>query len=196
MLFLWGIHGSGGVVSVPLEQPEPMERALLVRYLILFIIAIASVFNLMPWYLAVVVIALAAQKTLLKQVDYSLLLTFVGFFIFVGNMGAIEPVKRFLERLLEGRVFLTSLFASQIISNVPATLLLAPFTDGSRQLLLGVNAGGCGTLIASLASVISFKGYVKHDPDGAGRYLGVFTLVNIAFVALFMLIWTLLLRNV
>ncbi|MHC1691706.1 MAG: SLC13 family permease [Sphaerochaetaceae bacterium] len=196
VVFLWGVRGGSGMVSVPLEQPEPVERALLVRYLILFIIAIASVFNLVPWYLAVVVIALAAQKTLLKQVDYSLLLTFVGFFIFVGNMGAIEPVKRFLERLLEGRVFLTSLFASQIISNVPATLLLAPFTDGSRQLLLGVNAGGCGTLIASLASVISFKGYVKHDPDGAGRYLGVFTLVNIAFVALFMLIWTLLLRNV
>ncbi|MDD3998109.1 MAG: citrate transporter, partial [Sphaerochaetaceae bacterium] len=121
-----------------------------------------------------------------------LLLTFVGFFIFIGNLGAIESVKLFLERILATRVFLVSLGASQIISNVPATLLLSHFTDESVQLLLGVNAGGCGTLIASLASVISFKIFTKKYSDASGKYLLVFTVLNVLFVALFIIVWAIL----
>ena len=175
--------------SSKLMPPNSIIPIQLVRYLGLFILALLAVFDVVPWYLAVLVVALGAQWSLIKEVDFSLLLTFVGFFIFVGNMGEIGAVRRFLEMLLEGRVFLTSLLASQIISNVPATLLLSHFTEDSRQLLLGVNAGGCGTLIASLASVISFKLYAKFNPKGTGRYLGVFTLVNVAFVALFIVVW-------
>jgi len=86
-------------------------------------------------------------------------------------------------------VFLVSLGASQLISNVPATLLLSHFTDESVQLLLGVNAGGCGTLIASLASVISFKIFTKKYSDASGKYLLVFTVLNGLFVALFIIVW-------
>ncbi len=175
--------------SSKLKPPDSIVPMQLVRYLVLFIIALLAVFDIVPWYLAVLVVAIGTQWSLIKEVDYSLLFTFIGFFIFVGNLEEIGFVRRFLEKLLEGRVFLTSLLASQIISNVPATLLLSHFTVDSRQLLLGVNAGGCGTLIASLASVISFKLYARFNPQGTGRYLGVFTLVNIAFVALFVVVW-------
>jgi len=147
---------------------------------------------MVPWYYAVVVVILFSEKILLKNVDYSLLLTFIGFFIFVGNLGELEHVKKALQSVLQGKEFLTSLLASQIISNVPATLLLSQFTENARQLLLGVNAGGCGTLIASMASVISFKFYTHYKPSDVGRYLFVFTWVNILFVALFIVVWVVL----
>jgi Na+/H+ antiporter NhaD/arsenite permease-like protein len=188
-LLLLFLHSPDNVFSLQLKPPEVIVPLHLVRYLVLFTIALLAVFDIVPWYLAVLMVALGAQWRLIKEVDYSLLLTFVGFFIFVGNMGELAAVRQFLERLLVGRVFLTSLLASEIISNVPATLLLSHFTDDARQLLLGVNAGGCGTLIASLASVISFKLYAKFNPQGTGRYLGVFTLVNFAFVVLFIIVW-------
>ena len=189
LLLLLFLRRPGDGFSCMLKPPASIIPLQLFRYLVLFGLALLAVFDIVPWYLAVLGVAFGAQWRLHTQVDYSLLLTFVGFFIFVGNMGKIVAVRRFLELLLDGRVFLTSLLASQIISNVPATLLLSPFTEDSRQLLLGVNAGGCGTLIASLASVISFKLFAKYDPHGTGRYLGVFTLVNIAFVGLFILVW-------
>ncbi len=132
-------------------------------------------------------VILFSERILLKEVDYSLLLTFIGFFVFVGNLGEIEHVRLALQRLLQGRVFLTSLVASQIISNVPATFLLSQFTKNSRDLLLGVNAGGCGTLIASMTSVISFTCYAHYKPFEAGKFLFVFSWVNILFVALFLL---------
>jgi Na+/H+ antiporter NhaD/arsenite permease-like protein len=103
-------------------------------------------------------------------------------------------VQDFFRNLLEGRVFITSLIASQVISNVPATFLLSPFTHESRQLLLGVNAGGCGTLIASMASVISFKYFINFSPKETKRYFYTFTVVNLLFVLLFFTIWIVFLQ--
>ncbi|NBK22406.1 MAG: citrate transporter [Spirochaetia bacterium] len=174
------------------QEVPPLDKKKLLRYLFLFLLSLAAVFNVLPWYLAVVVVILFSEKILLKNVDYSLLLTFIGFFVFVGNLGELEHVRLALQRLLQGRVFLTSLVASQIISNVPATLLLSQFTQNSRDLLLGVNAGGCGTLIASMASVISFTCYSHYKPSDAGRYLFAFTWVNMLFVALFVVVWVVL----
>lgn len=173
------------------EVPQ-LDGKQLLRYLLLFLLSIGAVFNLVPWYLAVVLVILFSEKTLLRKVDYSLLLTFIGFFVFVGNLGELEQVSKVLQGLLQGREFLTSLLASQFISNVPATLLLSQFTENGRQLLLGVNAGGCGTLIASMASVISFKYYAQYKPSGAGTYLFAFTWINILFVALFVGVWLVL----
>ncbi len=173
------------------EVPQLDTRKLL-RYLALFLLSIGVVFYLVPWYLAVVLVIVFSEKILLKNVDYSLLLTFIGIFIFVGNLGELENVKNALHHLLQGKVFLTSLFASQIISNVPATLLLSQFTGNGRQLLLGVKAGGCGTLIASMASVISFTCYTHYKPSDVGRYLFVFTWVNMLLVALFIGVWVVL----
>lgn len=175
-----------------IQEVPQLDKKMLLRYLLLFLLSIGAVFNVVPWYLAVVVVIVFSEKILLKNVDYSLLLTFIGFFIFVGNLGELEYVKKALQSILLGKEFLTSLLASQMISNVPATLLLSQFTDNGRQLLLGVNAGGCGTLIASMASVISFTCYTHYKPSDVGRYLFVFTWVNILFVALFLVVWVVL----
>lgn len=170
------------------QEVPTLNKALLVRYLLLFLLSLAAVFDLVPYQLVVLIVIIASERILLKDVDYSLLITFIGFFIFVGNLGQLPSVVKTLQSLLYEREFFVALAASQVISNVPATLLLAQFTTNATELLKGVNAGGCGTLIASMASVISFKIYAHYDSSKALRYLGVFTLFNILFILLFLLI--------
>ena len=121
------------------------------------------------------------RKTLLG-VDYSLLLTFVFLFIFIGNLGNIAPVSEFLRKIVVGNEVVAGIAASQVFSNVPAALLHSGFTDNAKDLLIGVNLGGLGTLIASMASLISFKIAVKENIK-SGRYLLVFTAVNVIFLA-------------
>ena len=131
-----------------------------------------------------VLVLLILDRKILLQADFMLLLTFLAFFVFAGNLARIDAVDRLLRRLLEGRVYLTSLLASQVISNVPAALLLSGFTEDARSLLLGVNIGGLGTPIASLASLISMKLYAHSDHALTGRYLAEFTAGNLAFLLL------------
>lgn len=119
--------------------------------------------------------------------DYSLLATFIALFIFIGNLGRIPQFSNFLERIMAGRETLTAVLASQIMSNVPAALLLSGFTDNYRALIVGTNIGGLGTLIASMASLISFKYIAKENRNLKGKYLGIFTASNIIFI-IFMLI--------
>ena len=116
--------------------------------------------------------------------DYGLLVTFVCFFIFAGNMGELEAVRNLLTDLLSRSALLSSALASQVISNVPAAVLLSTFTEDWKGLLLGVNVGGLGTLIASLASLISFRFYTAEEGSRAGKYLAVFTAVNLIGLAL------------
>jgi Na+/H+ antiporter NhaD/arsenite permease-like protein len=115
-------------------------------------------------------------------VDYSLLLTFAGFFVFIGNMGRVPAFRIFLEGFVAGRETLTAVLASQVLSNVPATLLLADFTDDLPALIVGANLGGLGTLIASMASLISYKLFARREPAEKGRYLLTFTAANVAFL--------------
>lgn len=119
--------------------------------------------------------------------DYSLLATFIALFIFIGNLGRIPQFSSFLERIMAGRETLTAVLASQIMSNVPVALLLSGFTDNYRALIVGTNIGGLGTLIASMASLISFKYIAKENRNLRGKYLGIFTTSNIIFM-IFMLI--------
>ena len=182
--------GAGEVVVPPDSTLLlPIERKAAWRYSALFLLAILAVFDVVPWFVAVPLVGLFVGKKQVAAVDYGLLLTFVAFFIFVGNLGDMAMIRNMLERLLAGRVFLISLLASQVLSNVPAALLLSHFTTDSGQLLLGVNAGGCGTLIASLASVISFKFFAVYDTKSTWRYLWVFTKVNVLFVLVFVGAW-------
>jgi Na+/H+ antiporter NhaD/arsenite permease-like protein len=115
-------------------------------------------------------------------VDYGLLFTFVFFFIFAGNMGRIEAVRSFFSYLLNINTLIFSAMSCQFISNVPSAILLSQFTDNYRELLLGVNIGGAGTLIASLASLITFKEYTKQDPKHTLSYVLKFTAFNFAFL--------------
>ena len=154
-------------------------------YILLFAFSILIVFRLFPYWLGLVIIPLALfflDKKALKDVDYALLGTFFCFFIFAGNMARIPQINALLSSLLEQNTLLFSVLSCQVISNVPSAILLSQFTMDYPALLLGVNIGGTGTLIASLASLISFKEYTAHDPRGAGMYLGKFSAYNFAFV--------------
>ena len=176
------------VKNEPLEIEEkaaslPIGRVII--YLALFAVAIMMVFRFMPYQIGLIIIPLALlflDRDALKQVDYGLLFTFVFFFIFAGNMGRIEAVRDFFSCLLNINTLIFSAMSCQFISNVPSAILLSQFTDNYRELLLGVNIGGAGTLIASLASLITFKEYTKQDPKHTLSYVLKFTAFNFAFL--------------
>ena len=156
-----------------------------VFYLALFTLAIVMVFRVIPYYIGLTLIIvglLFTDRKALRAVDYPLLLTFVCFFIFAGNMSRIPLVSRLLTDLMAKSELLVSIASCQIISNVPSAILLSRFTDNYRSLLLGVNIGGTGTLIASLASLITFREYTSHNPNKAGRYIAVFSAFNFGFL--------------
>ena len=178
-------------------KPEPLEledRAIelspikTVIYLLLFALSIIIVFRIIPWYwIGLIIIPaflLVMDRKALKMVDYPLLLTFVFFFIFSGNMARIEAVRVLFSGLLELNTLVVSSLCCQFISNVPSAILLSQFTDNYADLLVGVNIGGVGTLIASLASLITFREYVKHNPGKAGKYILQFSAFNFAFLIL------------
>lgn len=164
-----------------------MQKGKAVIYAILFLVCIATVFGMLPYYLTLLIVLLAAlllDRNLFGKVDYSLILTFIGFFIFIGNMGNIEFISNFLQEVVSGREILVSVLSSQVISNVPAALLLSSFTDKYELLLVGLNIGGLGTLIASMANLISYKIYAKEYPDKKGKYIQKFTLLCVVFLAI------------
>ncbi len=162
------------------------HKGQIVVYALLFAVAMCTVLRLVPWWIMALVIlaaALSMDYNVVFHVDYGLLLTFIGFFIFTGNIGRIPQIRDALEAFTAGREFLTSVLASQVISNVPAALLLSGFAKDLNSLLTGVNVGGLGTLIASMASLISYKAYTNAFPQKKKNYFLMFTAVNVAFLA-------------
>lgn len=160
-------------------------RVLFAFYLILFLLCLLTVLHILPYqimFLLVLTGFLLLDYRVLKDVDYFLLLTFLCFFIFIGNMKQISLVHELISKLLVHHEVLMGIGASQIISNVPAAILLSGFTDDYSALLIGVNLGGLGTLIASLASLISFKFYTNSNGSDTKRFLGIFTLYNVIFL--------------
>ena len=173
-------------LSLPQEKADfhPKKTAV---YLLLFALSIAIVFRGIPYGIGLVVIPavlLFMDRKALKMVDYPLLLTFVFFFIFAGNMARIDAVRTLFSSLLEKSTLLFSTLSCQLISNVPSAILLSQFTDNYRELLVGVNIGGAGTLIASLASLITFREYVKHNPKKTASYIALFSAFNFGFLAI------------
>lgn len=166
------------------------SKVQIIIYTVLFVIALLTVVKVIPWFVFAIIVLLIVggmDYKILFRADYILLLTFIGFFIFTGNMGNIAVISSFLEGMLTGREFPISIALSQVISNVPATLMLSGFTTDYRSLLLGVNIGGLGTLIASMASLISYKAYSREYKENSGKYLLIFTAVNIAFLIVLVL---------
>ena len=175
-------------------KPEPLclsdEKIVLdpkrtILYLMLFALSIVIVFRGIPYWIGLIVIPavlLIVDRKALKMVDYGLLFTFVFFFIFAGNMARIDVVMDLFSALLEKSTLLFSVVSCQCISNVPSAILLSQFTNNYADLLVGVNIGGVGTLISSLASLITFREYVKHNPGKTGYYIGMFSLFNFAFL--------------
>lgn len=185
-----------GIMMLPKTASEAMEEdegenflrnARFWVYMALFWVCLLNVFHVIdyPVVLIIVVIAvLCCDRTLFKKVDYALLITFVGFFIFVGNIKEIDVIREFLQSIISGRELVSGALISQVISNVPAAMLMSGFTTEYEMLLWGVNMGGLGTIIASMASLISYKYYCNIKDSNKGKYMLQFTIWNVIFLGI------------
>lgn len=162
-------------------EEQPLDKRKTIIYCVLFAISIAMVFKTVPYYVGLIVVAIVLiimDRDALRKVDYGLLLTFAFFFIFSGNMARIPAVYGFLGWLIDKNTLLYGFLSCQFISNVPSAILLSKFTQNYQELLVAVNIGGAGTLISSLASLITFKEFIKHERGMAMHYIKLFTVYN------------------
>ena len=168
------------------------DKRIIGMYFFLFILCLMTVVKIIPFYITFVILLvciLIFDRDTLKNVDYSLIFTFTGFFIFIGNIGRIPVFRDFLQGFISGKEMITAVLCSQIMSNVPAALLLTGFTDNIRMLIIGTNLGGLGTLIASMASLISFKFIQREDKNVNGTYIATFTVANVVFLICLMVLY-------
>lgn len=191
------------VISVFLIRPREVTRAAaqgtgeratatkLAPWLLLFALCMLAVLHLVHYLVMLVIVTLAVvvlDRSLLRKADYALLLTFIGFFVFIGNVKNIPAVSEMLSTLVAGRELGVGVLLSQVISNVPAAMLLSGFTENYAALLVGVNLGGLGTLIASMASMISYKIYAATPGSKAGKYFALFTGLNVLFLVILLIV--------
>jgi Na+/H+ antiporter NhaD/arsenite permease-like protein len=174
-----------------IEKTNPPNKRKVAVYLTLFAIVILTIFRILPYPVALIapiIIAFFDRKTLLEA-DYPLILTFCAFFVFSGNLSNIPEVETFLGDLTNRYTLLTSVGVSQIISNVPAAVLLSKFTDNFESVLLGVNIGGVGTPVASLASLITIRYFIKYQPGKGLKFAKIFTILNVLFLSILLVIF-------
>lgn len=172
------------------DRFEIKKKELLV-YAILFVLVILSIFRVIPHVItlaAVVLTVLVVDRKRFKYVDYALLSTFCVFFIFSGNMARIDVIKEFIASIVESNTLLAGIISCQFISNVPTAIFLSNFTQNYSDLLVAVNIGSLGIIISSLASLITLKEFLKHQPKNFKKYMGTFTLVNTSFLAILLLV--------
>jgi len=189
-LYLLNMRNPKNEYEMNLENVEVKGRKKATTWVVLFIIIILSVFHVIKYeivFIITLVLTLIINKRLLFKVDYLLLATFVCFFIFIGNISNIPAVAEFMKQNLNSprNTYFSSILLSQVISNVPCAIFLSKFTFYWRELLLGVNIGGMGTIIASLASVISYKLFIKDNPESSRKYISLFALYNVLSLGLF-----------
>lgn len=190
MLVISNLTVKPSPVDFKTENPV-VDIKITVFYIFLFVVCMLTVANILEYWITLIIVALAIlikNKKLLFKVDYSLLLTFVFFFIFIGNMSNVEVFKSAVSNLLDGREVLVSIISSQIISNVPAAVLLSGFTDKIKLLIIGTNIGGLGTLIASMASLISYKIFAMEMPERKREYFQKFTIWNVIFLVVLVIL--------
>ena len=186
--------GTGGPFLAP-QQSVAADGRIIWMDAALFVVCLLAVVRVLPYpvaFGAVLAATLLADRATLGRVDYSLLLTFVAFFVFIGNLGRVEAFSDWLRQIIAGREVLVAVLASQVTSNVPAALLLSGFTQDVQALIIGTNLGGLGTLIASMASLISYRQIAREEPAGKGRYFALFTLSNLLFLAVLLGLWAIL----
>lgn len=192
LVFLCFIKDKKSEIFVEGKEKDIIQyKGNLFFYVFLFVIALGTVFKLIPYYILVFLVFIVVffiQRIVLYKIDYSLLFTFIGFFIFTENIGSLPAAENFLASMVKGKEVIIGILASQVISNVPSALLLSGFTTNYKELLIGVNIGGLGTLIASMASLISYKLYAHKNNSTKGKYLFYFTIVNIIFLIALLLV--------
>ena len=185
-------QASSCIGALPEQPNTTADRKIILLDAVLFAVCLLAVVRVLPYgvaFAAVLVCTLCADRSTLRNVDYSLLLTFVAFFVFIGNLGRIPAFSGWLQAILAGREVLVAVLASQVTSNVPAALLLSGFTDETAALIIGTNLGGLGTLIASMASLISYRQIARELPEEKGRYFKLFTLSNLIFLVILLAEW-------
>lgn len=170
------------------SEKKPIPKLPFIADTVLFVLCLLTVFRVIPSGICLLATLIIVPSKQLAKVDYCLLGTFVCFFVFVGNIARIEAVSNFFSEILKGREVIISALLSQAISNVPASVMLSGFTDNGIALLLGVNLGGLGTIIASLASLISFQFYRNAEGAKPGRYMLMFSVINFGMLALLLAI--------
>ncbi len=180
-------------IHVTFPQKEVIShRKDMVLFTVLFLCCILCVLHVIHYgitFVLVLAAMLLRRRELLKHVDYSLLLTFVCFFIFSGNIARIDAVHDLLAFCMEKYALICAILCSQVISNVPASILLSGFTERGDLLVIGTNLGGLGTLVASLASLISFKFYINEYPGTGKKYIALFTAYNVGFLAVLLCVY-------
>lgn len=191
LIFIVTVVGKHQQIFVQFKLKEKIKnKYLLYVYFILFVFSIAAVFRFVDYKFVLIAVAASVfflDKKLLAKVDYSLLATFIFFFIFTGNIGKMDAIRNFLSDLIKNHELIYSVVISQFISNVPAAVLLSNFTENYKSLIIGTNVGGLGTLIASLASLISYKLYVKTENSKPSKYLLSFTAVNFSMLLILLI---------
>lgn len=200
LLLVWAWlcgHKNNVPLKISFEQRTDLKGKgkALTAYLILFLLCLLAVVHVVYYVWTVVIVVaviLVLDRRVLLKVDYGLLVTFVGLFVFIGNMGKIPAFCNILQNLMANHVAFTAIAASQVMSNVPASILLSGFTENFRELIVGANLGGLGTLIASMASVISFKYIVREEGRNKGKYFLYFTVANICFLAALVILYILI----
>lgn len=188
------ITGKGEINNQNTENNTDFSKLHIGIYLVLFILALLTVFRVIPYIITVLItvaVIFIFDRKVILRVDYSLLFTFIFLFIFIGNLGEIKPISDFLKSVVNGNEVVVGVISSQVFSNVPAAILLSKFTENAKDLLIGVNLGGLGTLIASMASLISFK-FVAKEKVNMGKYILTFTIVNIVFLILNLALWVMI----
>ena len=196
------IGAAAGPPTVPVpRRPMPLSRRRLGAYGVLLALTLLAVFRVLPIAVAVVIVAAALavlDRRALAAVDWPLLATFACFFVFAGNLARIPELAAWLGPLMDDHGLVISAGANQVISNVPAAVLLSHFTNAWQPLLVGVNIGGAGTLVGSLASLITLQHFTsvrkvfpqtRDVPElSTGRFLGLFTLLNVAFLVILLVV--------
>ena len=183
--------GRDKLESQKIETKNDFSKLHIGIYVVLFILSLLTVFRVIPYMITVIITVVAIlffDKKIITKVDYSLLFTFIFLFIFIGNLGEIKLISEFLKSIVNGNEVLVGVISSQVFSNVPAAILLSRFTENAKNLLIGVNLGGLGTLIASMASLISFK-FVAKEKNNTLKYILTFTIMNIIFLILNLGLW-------
>lgn len=173
------------------EEKFEIKRKELIVYAILFVFVILSIFRVIPHLITLALVILAVlivDRERFKHVDYALLATFCVFFIFSGNIARIQVIKDFIAGIVAENTLLAGIISCQFISNVPTAIFLSKFTANYRDLLVSVNIGSLGIIISSLASLITLKEYLKHQPQNFKKYMGLFTLVNTTFLIIMIIV--------
>jgi Na+/H+ antiporter NhaD/arsenite permease-like protein len=173
------------------DEKFEIKKKELAVYMALFVFVILSIFRVVPHWITLILVVLAVLIVDIKRfrhVDYALLATFCVFFIFSGNIARIEVIKDFIAGIVEDNTLIAGIVSCQFISNVPTAIFLSKFTNNYNDLLVSVNIGSLGIIISSLASLITLKEYLKHQPKNFKKYMGLFTLVNTSFLIVLILV--------